>query len=470
MSAGQFSTMGIFTQDDIPMTFYLINEDIMTTIVIQTHGGRTVSSYKSAQHIIFNRPSQNQHLDLHPQTQDEIRYLNNSADWQYVLTSNWISDCCKQKQLVDEEPYRIRTLGSGLPSPPSTSTIITQSHWNQENYIAHSEFETPNDLGLTSIESSHVSNGKSLAEQMTIQAQDESNVDSDVALSDEHRGSTSADAIIQEGISDMNMSSVKRERNGEDIADRDEETNQRAKKRKTNSDSSEETPEMIRYGTLKVWVKDPIEYKDFRSSTDLTMKTFRQKEIFDILVIEIANWSTTQENIRRGDVRRFLINDLRDKRPWRDWYGFWQSRRNQVDKRLQRLGIDTNNWNKRKSLKLSVDPITISDDDEEDSENIDGEEPEDGQDDIYEEHGDPDGKDEHPDTDNDEDIKPKEEDEEEEEQQFYSAQNSMSEFYPENHEQLDRDNSPLILKTESQEGEPSLDVVNVKQEKDNIHM
>ncbi|KAK6909221.1 hypothetical protein I203_103238 [Kwoniella mangroviensis CBS 8507] len=302
----------LFADGDFPMTFFLIQESIMTRMVIQNKGGRIIDNPQDAHHIIFNRDDGSPSLT--PRNNEAIRVLNQVIDWQFVLASTWISECCKQNRLVEEGNYQIipsSSIESNVPPTPVSSlhaqpliTPASSPGFPYQHAPILSQHEQPDSPTQSS---SQTCDRKRLGEE-----------------------------------------------EAEDISDGESLT---SKKVKVNPHL-----ELISYGPLKVWIKDSKEYTNIRGLLE-PEKTYRKREIFDILVIEIANWAKTQKEVYTGDVGRFCMDDLKKKRPWRDWRWTWQSQREHVMEKLRKLGIDTRTWNTKKG---QVEVIYVSDDSDDD--------------------------------------------------------------------------------------------------------
>ncbi|WVQ66798.1 uncharacterized protein L199_004989 [Kwoniella botswanensis] len=204
----------LFADGDFPMTFFLIQESIMTRMVIENKGGRIIDNPQNAHHIIFNRDDGSPSLT--PKDDEEIRVLNQVVHWQFVLASTWISECCKQNRLVEEENYQIipsSSIESNIPPTPVSSLRPQPS-------------VTPaSSPGFPSQQA---------------------------AIVGEHKNPNSP----TQSSSPMTNRKRFREEEAEDTGNGESST---SKKVKVNP-----LLEMISYGPLKVWIKDSKEYTNIR--------------------------------------------------------------------------------------------------------------------------------------------------------------------------------------------------------------
>ncbi|KAK6909219.1 hypothetical protein I203_103236 [Kwoniella mangroviensis CBS 8507] len=111
--------------------------------------------------------------------------------------------------------------------------------------------------------------------------------------------------------------------------------------------SSLDKREMICYGSLKLWLKLPWDDKRYFNIHDLPQpeKTYRTKEMCNILIIEIANWAAERRRaVYQDDVKAFLVIQIGKRRPGIDWYSVWLTHLEKILIKLHKLGIDTNAW------------------------------------------------------------------------------------------------------------------------------
>ncbi|WVW86482.1 hypothetical protein I302_108530 [Kwoniella bestiolae CBS 10118] len=335
----------LFTQDDLPMTFFLVQESVMTRFVIENQGGR-ITDAQDAQHIIFNRDEGSS--DLRPRNDEEQNALKDSQDWQFVLISSWISESGRQGQLVDEQEFQV------LSNETSTSTSMTLRPIIPPSFDPI--YHTPQMITPISSPSIRPPQSSAIIER---RKRSESNPVDPARVNPEHTvGFASPSRSIRTPTASGSTKRPRAEASG---------TSTNGQQNMKSGAGSQ--VEVISYGSLKVWIRHPSEYTNLKNIPE-PQRTYRKKDLFNILVIEIAHWAREQSSVNKGDVGRFLKEDLRKKRSWRDWYTYWRPLKDQINLKLEKLGLDTSMWDLEKGYS---EVIYLSDDSDCDNEDaVDG--------------------------------------------------------------------------------------------------